>query len=110
MIDRLSAGSMATAGVVVGFFIIQGWAGRNIRQPQYFGETPPANSPENYDDALAFEEYNAGTNAGSGKRTSKGGTVPYDVKTGTCPVGYQKEYVTYGGDITVPVCREILQG
>lgn len=107
MIDKISTQAMVPVGAVIVFFIMQGWASGNIRRPQYFAETPPAGSPEEQRNAIPEREYNAGAGAGGGKRISKGATIPYDVKAGTCPVGYQKEWANYG-DISVPVCREII--
>jgi len=101
MIDRLTAGSMATAGVVIGFFIMQSWAGSNKRKPEYWTVDESVVSPQAVYDGTAQAEYSDGTK-------KQGATIPYDVKAGSCPSGYQKEYLNYGS-MSVPVCREILQ-
>ena len=96
VIDKLSAGSLATAGVVVGYFIMQSWSRTNRIAPSYFGEVPPTGSPEDVESMIAESDFNKGedgrSSGGEGYPYADGETykvVPPDVKTGQCPAGYQ---------------------
>ena len=112
VIDKLSAGSLATAGVVVGFFIMQSWSRTNARKPQYFGEVPPTGSPEDELSMIAESDFNKGEDgrASGGQDYPTGHTtkvIPPDPVTGTCPVGFRLEELnTQRG--TVSICREIV--
>ena len=106
MLKEISSGaSLATAGVVVGFFILQSWSSRSVRKPTYYGQSPPVGSPEYEEDVKAQQEYNVSPE--QGKQESQGRIIPYDHASGTCPSGYQKVWKSYG-EASYPVCQEII--